>query len=177
LKEKAVGLKEFGFSELNSAIPKHWETAPRPMTESKSRVNLRIGGESIMDTIIVGRRYDQLNRRHKQLAATLGQLAKQKQEVERNTDWLDQAAYENRVKLLDQLDNWYRMEMAQIDKALSRIEQKNYGLCLACHEPIDARRLESAPEAEFCAGCKALHENIERANLSREVSPENHPVP
>jgi RNA polymerase-binding transcription factor DksA len=102
-------------------------------------------------------------------------LAKEQQEVERNTDWLDQPAYENRVKLLDRLDNWYRTEMAQIDKALGRIEHRNYGLCVACHQPIDARRLESAPEAEFCVGCKALRENVERATLIREVSAENHP--
>lgn len=119
-----------------------------------------------MDTIVVGRHHDQLSKRRKQLTTTLAHLAKEQQEVERNTDWLDQASYKNRAKLLERLEQWYRTEMAQIDKALERIEKRQYGQCLACHQDIENRRLDTAPEAEFCARCQAMREAVEKPEAS-----------
>jgi len=46
-----------------------------------------------MNEIIVGRHLDKLIRRRGQIVMTLHHLAN-----EQNTDWLDQAAYESRVK-------------------------------------------------------------------------------
>ncbi|MDH3444185.1 MAG: hypothetical protein OEN50_09710 [Deltaproteobacteria bacterium] len=111
-----------------------------------------------MDEIRIGKHRDQLIRRREKIVMTLRHLAKEQAEVERNTDWLDQAAYESRVQLLDRLNGWYVAEIEQIDNALARVEKNNYGLCVACNDPIENRRLDTAPESEFCSGCQSTWE-------------------
>jgi RNA polymerase-binding protein DksA len=101
-----------------------------------------------------------LTSRRQQIVATLRHLDKTRNEVDQNSDWLDQAAHENRVQLLDRLNDWYDSEMAQIEKALERIRLGTYGTCAACHNAIDAARLGSAPEAEFCGPCQATREQL-----------------
>ena len=44
-------------------------------------------------------------------------------------------------------------EIAQIDRALQRIQEGSYGQCIGCGEDIDAQRLSAIPYAEKCIGC------------------------
>lgn len=46
-------------------------------------------------------------------------------------------------------------QRAEIDGALRRIEAGEYGICAACGEKIDVRRLEVAPATTRCMKCKA----------------------
>jgi len=46
----------------------------------------------------------------------------------------------------------------EIDSALARIVEGDYGLCVDCEEPIDVRRLEAHPAALRCARCQQLFE-------------------
>lgn len=114
-----------------------------------------------MDEIRAGIYFDRLIKRREQVVMTLRHLDGEQAQVEKNTDWLDQAAYESRVALLDRLVEWYNAEMIQLDKALGRIERHAYGLCAACHDPIAPQRLASAPEAEFCGECQGQREGLE----------------
>ena len=114
-----------------------------------------------MDEIRVGRHVDQLRKRREQIVMTLQHIGREQEQVEQNTDWLDQAAYQSRVNLLDRLNGWYREEMQQIDMALDRIQNQQYGSCLACHAPMDVERLESVPQAEFCSSCLEVREHLE----------------
>ncbi|MBU5594761.1 TraR/DksA C4-type zinc finger protein [Amphibacillus sp. MSJ-3] len=41
-------------------------------------------------------------------------------------------------------------ELSEIEKALERIEQNNYGTCSVCGKEIDMDRLIAIPETEFC---------------------------
>ena len=104
--------------------------------------------------------YHRLIRRREHLVMTLRHLEREYEQVEQNTDWLDQAAYENRTALLDRLNDWYLVELKQIDKALERVEKHAYGGCAACREPIDPKRLEVTPEAEYCGACENFREGF-----------------
>ena len=115
----------------------------------------------MMDEIRVGRHVDQLRKRREQIVMTLQHIGREQEQVEHNTDWLDQAAYESRVNLLDRLNDWYIEEMHQIDKALLRIGKNQYGLCLGCHHSIGVERLESVPVAEFCSACQEARDGLE----------------
>jgi DnaK suppressor protein len=97
---------------------------------------------------------DKLQLRGIEVERTIRHLEKERREVEENTEWLDRAAYKSRVRLLDGLTTLYCDEMKEIETAHSRVEDGSYGLCLACHEPIDADRLEIYPAAQFCFGCQ-----------------------
>jgi len=76
------------------------------------------------------------------------------------SNWIDQAAFESRIDLLCELIDWYLKETARIDDALIRMGEGKYGVCLACHEQIEPRRLETAPETAFCAKCQKNREDL-----------------
>ena len=106
--------------------------------------------------------WDKLRLRAIEVERTIRHLEKERQEVEENTEWANRAAYESRVNLLEGLISLYRNEMEQIEKAHSRVEKRSYGLCLACHEPIEADRLEIYPAAQFCFDCQDYRERLGR---------------
>lgn len=57
--------------------------------------------------------------------------------------------------------------VADIDQALLRIKEGSYGICVACGELIDERRLNAVPTARYDAACQAA---IEQANGSENHS-------
>lgn len=99
-----------------------------------------------------------LRSRRMEVEKTLGHLSTERHQVESNTEWLNETAYKRRITLLDRVTAWYRSEMAQIDKALTRVKDKRYGLCVACHKPIGMEHLELSPESEYCPSCQSLQE-------------------
>ncbi|MFD6529036.1 TraR/DksA family transcriptional regulator [Streptomyces sp. NPDC060184] len=48
--------------------------------------------------------------------------------------------------------------LAELDRALERLDRDDYGRCRSCGEPIPAARLEVRPEATLCVGCAAERE-------------------
>jgi DnaK suppressor protein len=44
-------------------------------------------------------------------------------------------------------------EIRRIDAALQRVEEGEYGFCVACGEAIEPKRLEIDPAAPRCAAC------------------------
>ena len=50
------------------------------------------------------------------------------------------------------------LAVQRIDSALQRIEDGDYGYCVACDEPIIARRLEVDPGALLCIDCASKAE-------------------
>ena len=105
---------------------------------------------------------DLLTNRRARVLTTLRHLDNEQNQVERNTDWVDEAACDSRIALLDGLRHDYQMELSAIDRALERIAAGSYGTCMACHDPIEPKRLELVPEAEFCHGCESFREGVEQ---------------
>ncbi len=120
-----------------------------------------------MNEIVLGHHLDKLIRRRGQDRVTLHHLAAEQKQVEQNTDWLDQAAYESRVNLLDGLSDWYATEIGQVDRAIERIENHRYGFCVACHQAIEEARLETGPAAEFCSVWEELRAGCAASELTR----------
>lgn len=44
-------------------------------------------------------------------------------------------------------------ELAQIEKALQKIERNLYGQCETCHQAISAERLAAVPFTAYCKNC------------------------
>jgi len=104
---------------------------------------------------------EKLRHRRREIELTLRHLERERREVEENTEWIDQAAYASRISLLDRLTAWYRDEISRIEKVLGRPNESRYGLCLICHEPIEADRLDLYPEAELCFDCQEFRDRAE----------------
>ena len=48
----------------------------------------------------------------------------------------------------------HREQLANIDSALKKIEEKKYGICEKCGKEISEDVLEAAPESGLCKNCK-----------------------
>ena len=48
------------------------------------------------------------------------------------------------------MDGYLRELLEEVDAALRRIDQKTYGICASCHEPIETDRLLNDPLVSFC---------------------------
>lgn len=69
------------------------------------------------------------------------------------TDWEDRSSERQGDEVLEALGQADLAELKRIDAALERIEEKTYGQCLACGEPISDARLAAVPEAALCRFC------------------------
>src|SRR6185437_11793063 len=52
-------------------------------------------------------------------------------------------------------------QLRLIQEALDRIEAGDYGICLACEEPIPAKRLQALPWARYCVGCQQTMNSLQ----------------
>jgi DnaK suppressor protein len=50
----------------------------------------------------------------------------------------------------------------EIEEAIRRIDDGNYGCCERCEKPIDPRRLQVLPYARFCLKCQEKTEKARR---------------
>ena len=44
--------------------------------------------------------------------------------------------------------------LREVDEALERLKDDEYGICLDCEEKIAPRRLQAIPWARYCVGCQ-----------------------
>lgn len=58
--------------------------------------------------------------------------------------------------------------LAQVEHALHKFDDGNYGLCENCGQPIDPARLEALPWANLCLNCQALQER--QKGVARSIS-------
>ena len=54
----------------------------------------------------------------------------------------------------------YRMQLADIDAARSRMRSGQYGVCLDCQQAIPFSRLQAYPTAIRCTACQSRHEHL-----------------
>ncbi len=95
------------------------------------------------------------------MKAELGRELRQRSgiHVEQAADPMDQ--------ILSQIDREYQLAYLQrsaeryreINRALNRIEEGEYGICLECEEKISPKRLQAIPWATYCVSCQ---ERLER---------------
>jgi len=65
----------------------------------------------------------------------------------------------NRELLLNLSEAQHR-KMRDIDAALARLEQGEYGICANCGEEISPRRMEVRPFSRYCIDCKTEIEKL-----------------
>ncbi len=53
------------------------------------------------------------------------------------------------------LERTLESALRDVNAALKRIEEGNYGICKYCGKPIDPKRLEARPASSACMECKS----------------------
>ncbi len=77
-------------------------------------------------------------------------------------DLADIAADDIDRKTLEALGSQELKRLQLIESALSRIENKKYGICARCSKKIPKERLEAIPYALLCIECKSSEERRNR---------------
>jgi len=77
-------------------------------------------------------------------------------------DLADKAANSYTKEFLFGMTNTDRALLNQIDVALKRIQEDEYGVCANCDEEMQQKRLEAVPWAKHCINCQ---EKAEKGQL------------
>ena len=77
-------------------------------------------------------------------------------------DETDLAVSEVSQNLALRLRDRERILLQKIEVALSKIQNGTYGVCDACEEDIEPKRLEARPVATMCIACKEEQEHKEK---------------
>jgi len=91
------------------------------------------------------------------------ELAKTRDAEEETTeestqDIADKAVSSYTREFLYSLSDSDRGTLMQIDQALDRIDEGNYGFCQNCAQPMSEKRLNAVPWAPHCVDCQELAE-------------------
>jgi DnaK suppressor protein len=91
------------------------------------------------------------------------ELAKTRDAEEETTeestqDIADKAVSSYTREFLYSLSDSDRSTVLQIEQALVRIQEGNYGLCQNCGQPMSEKRLNAVPWASHCVDCQELAE-------------------
>ncbi len=73
-------------------------------------------------------------------------------------DIVDRANNAYNRELNFSLSDGERLLLLQIEDALRRLDNDNYGNCASCQRPIARPRLEAIPWAKFCIDCQEMAE-------------------
>ena len=84
--------------------------------------------------------------------------AGQENSEEITQDIADKATSSYTKEFLFSLSDGERVLVQQVDQALARIEEGNYGLCTNCGNPIPEKRLDAVPWTPYCVDCMELSE-------------------
>ena len=92
--------------------------------------------------------------------------------AERDPEFEEGAQSEHEQFTLTRVGEAQKLEIAQIDAALGRIEVGDYGVCRDCGTEIEPRRLLALLFTAFCAECASHRERsrvVELEPPSREI--------
>lgn len=73
-------------------------------------------------------------------------------------DIADKAYNSYAKEFLFSLSNSERQTLQLVDEALMRIDERRYGVCVACQGQVERKRLEAVPWARHCIGCQEMQE-------------------
>lgn len=110
-----------------------------------------------------------LRRKEKRLKKQLTRIARKRKTLQgdyrskfpvfgrgKDEDAQEVTQYESRLSMEHQLE----IELEKIQRALRRISEGKYGICLGCGKKIRPERLKIYPEAEHCMSCHQKGEGV-----------------
>jgi DnaK suppressor protein len=69
-------------------------------------------------------------------------------------DLADKAANAYTKEFLFHQSNDNRQTLALVSEALERIKNESYGICVACDQEVEVKRLDAVPWARHCIECQ-----------------------
>ena len=78
----------------------------------------------------------------------------------------DQAQISHEEFISLKMNNLDYSQLRMVDEALERLAAGDYGICLACEEPVAPKRLLAVPWARYCIKCQ----DTAGAEMDREMA-------
>lgn len=94
------------------------------------------------------------------LGSRIGQLVDQRESLSDQTDIATEESDRDMVLRLNEHD---RRVASQLQHAIRRVDNGEYGICLECGEDINERRLFANPTATHCIDCMTELESMRAA--------------
>ena len=103
---------------------------------------------------------DMLESRKKQIEKNIAGVEKELQELNglELNDEGDHASVSNDNLREVAIGQQQELELIEIQVALGKIKDKQYGICEMCEEEISVQRLKVKPHAKFCIDCREIVE-------------------
>jgi len=79
-------------------------------------------------------------------------------DAEATQDIADKAANSYTKEFLFHQSDDNRRMLQLVNEALERLKNGSYGLCVACHEEVQVKRLDAVPWARHCIECQEKQE-------------------
>ena len=99
---------------------------------------------------------------------------KKSNEVEQMADISDDAARSYGKKLQGDLEEQEWVKLKQVEAALKKVEDGEYGICEQCEQEILETRLEIMPYTEFCIQCLSeIEKNTSLDNQKTQFTKES----
>ena len=95
----------------------------------------------------------QLLARKTEITQRISAIDKDIKHEDMSSNWTEQATERENDEVLESLGNASKQELANINKALQRIESGEYFTCSSCGKEIPAERLELLPFTSQCVNC------------------------
>jgi len=102
---------------------------------------------------------EELQKRKLELEEKLARMAKERVTDDQVQDPGDQALSSTLELLKTSFQDTELEEYNRLTKALEKIKDGTYGMCMDCGEPISERRLKSFPNASRCLICQEEFED------------------
>lgn len=71
----------------------------------------------------------------------------------RSQDFSEQTTESENDQVLDEIHHEAKNELRQVNQALHRLDNDQYGYCAKCEEPIKIERLQALPYTNTCIDC------------------------
>ena len=92
--------------------------------------------------------------KREELTKLIDEITKESASDGQVRDSADEAHASLMAKLQTSIEETEVSQIKLIDEALERIDSGEYGICVQCGEPINAKRLEIYPYAARCITCQ-----------------------
>lgn len=70
-----------------------------------------------------------------------------------SADFSEQATERENDEVLEEIGQEAQLELQQVNRALQRIKDDEFGLCVSCGNDISTERLHVLPYTDFCINC------------------------
>ena len=139
-------------------MAKPTETTPAPAKAVKAVKAPRTAAETEQIRVALSERRDELKAEYEHTLTEISELQRDRLTDSAGDDQADTGTKTFEREQEISLANGILERITQVERALERLDEGNYGWCERCGNQIPVERLAAFPSATLCVTCKQLEE-------------------